>query len=162
MAGKSILMGASSELGPIEPHLQGVPCTILAMDEVAKQNFVLHEAAKYAIEQTRKLASRLLKKGMMHSASDDEIKGLVSKLLTRDVFFSHGSVIDHEEARELGLAVEYLPTESELWQRFRLLTCMYEADTRRNRYLKVFEGRKLSSAIEAPIALQQPQSQNSP
>jgi hypothetical protein len=36
---------------------------------------------------------------------------------------------------------------------------MYEADARNNRYLKVFEGGRLSSAIEAPIPLPQTQEQ---
>jgi hypothetical protein len=141
-------MGASSELGPIEPQLNVgggnmVPCSILEKTEMAAQNFVLHHAAKYAIQQTKKLAKRLLQNGMKKGASDAEIEELLSKLLTRDMYFSHGSVIDHREAVELGLAVDYLPPENELWQRFRLLACMYEADCRNAGYLKLFEGRRL-------------------
>jgi hypothetical protein len=157
LAGKSIVMGASSELGPIEPHLQGMPCTILAMPAMAQQNFVMHQAAIFAIEQTRKLARRLLKQGMKSTATDEELDNLVHKLLSRDLYFSHGSVIDHKEAKTLGLNIEYLPPENDLWQRLRLLLCMYEGDARNYRYLKFFETRKLSSAIEAPIPVPQPQ-----
>lgn len=149
LAGKSIVMGASSELGPIEPHLNQVPCTILAMPAFEAQNFVLHHAAKFAIEQTKTLATRLLKNGMKRGASDADVEDLVKKLLTRETYFSHGSVIDHKEATALGLVVEYLPPENETWQLLRLLACMYEADCRKNRYLKLFEGNRLSSAIEA-------------
>ncbi|MGH7878370.1 MAG: SDH family Clp fold serine proteinase, partial [Candidatus Binataceae bacterium] len=148
--GKTIVMGAASELGPIEPHLQQVPCTVLAMLDFEKQNFVLHHMAKNALDQTKKLATRLLKNGMKKGAPDNVVDDLVNKLLTRQTYFSHGSVIDYKEAITLGLAVEYLPADNELWQCFRLLACMYEADCRANRYLKVFEGNRLSSAIEAP------------
>jgi hypothetical protein len=156
LAGRSIVMGASSELGPIEPHLNVgggnmVPSSIFEKPEMAAQNYVLHHTAKYAIQQTRKLAKRLLQSGMKKGASEAEIEDLLSKLLTRDTYFSHGSVIDHREAVELGLAVEYLPPENELWQRFRLLACMYDADCRNHGYVKVFEGRRLSSAIEYPM-----------
>jgi hypothetical protein len=150
LAGQSIVMGASSELGPIEPHINQIPCTILAMPEFANQNFVVHHLATFGIEQTKKLATRLLKNGMKKNAADTEIEDLIKKLLTRETYFSHGSVIDYKEAIALGLTVEYLPPENDLWKLFRLLACMYEADSRKNRYLKVFEGNRLSSAIEAP------------
>jgi ClpP class serine protease len=35
LAAKSIVMGASSELGPIEPLVQGIPCTILTQPQIA-------------------------------------------------------------------------------------------------------------------------------
>jgi hypothetical protein len=162
LAGRTIVMGASSELGPIEPQLNVgggnmVPCSILEKPEMLAQNFVLRHAAKYAIQQTKKLAKRLLQNGMKKGASEQEIEDLLSKLLTRDTYFSHGSVIDHSEAAALGLAVEYLPPENGLWQRFRLLACMYEADCRSTGYLKLFEGRRLSSAIESPVLPLSPQ-----
>ncbi len=92
----------------------------------------------------------------MNGESDAKINDVVEKLLTRQTYFSHGSVIDHIEATALGFKVEYLPPENELWQALRLLACMYEADSRNNRYLKVFEGNKLSSAIQAPPAAPAP------
>jgi hypothetical protein len=103
MAGKSIVMGASSELGPIEPQVNGIPASILNTPQLAAQNFVLHQAGQFSVEQTRKLATRLLKKGMMIDRSDDEIGALVEKLLTRDLYPSHGSVIDYKDAMALGL-----------------------------------------------------------
>jgi hypothetical protein len=155
LAGRGIVMGAGSELGPIEPSLNQVPSTILAMPEVAAQNLILHHLGKFALEQTKKLATNLLTTGMMKGRPDADVVEVVSKLLSRDEYPSHGSVIDHEEASRLGLLVEYLAPDNELWKRFRLLSCMYESDCRKNRYLKIFEGRRLSSAIEAPI--KQPQ-----
>jgi hypothetical protein len=150
-AGQSIVMGVLSELGPIEPHMQGVPSTILITPAVAPQNLIMSQAAHFAIDQTRKLATHLLKQGMMSKRPDKEISEVVEKLLTRQTYFSHGSVINHQEARALGLKVEYLAPDNELWQALRLLACMYEADCRKNRYLKLFEGNRLSAAIQAPI-----------
>ena len=161
LAGRSIVMGPASELGPIEPQVGQIPCSILATPQIAQQNFVLHQAGVFAIEQTRKLATQLLTKGMMKGKSEEEITAVVNKLLTRDTYFSHGSVIDHEEASSLGLAIEYLPPENDLWQRFRLLACMYEYDCRRNNFLKIFEGAVRSSAIEAPVSAG-PQAQGQP
>jgi hypothetical protein len=154
LAGKTIVLGASSELGPIEPQLNVfgafIPSTILAMPEFAAQNFIVNNLAKFPIEQTKKLAKRLLQK---EGASEAQIEELIKKLLTRETYFSHGSVIDYQEAVKLGLSVEYLPPEGDLWKLLRLLACMYEADCRQNRYLKIFEGGRLSSTIEAPIKL---------
>jgi hypothetical protein len=80
------------------------------------------------------------------------IDDVVAKLSSRDVYFSHGSVIDHVEAAALGLKVEYLKPEDPIWQRIWLLFCMYEHDCRRARYLKVFEGatRRTAVAISPP------------
>lgn len=72
LAGKSVVLGASSELGPIEPQLNAfgslIPSTVLAMPEFAAQNFIVHHLAKFAIEQTKKLAKRLLENGMKKGA----------------------------------------------------------------------------------------------
>ncbi len=151
-AGSRILMGASSELGPIEPQIflngSWIPSTILKEPQISQQNLVAHKTALFAIEQTRKLATGLLSRRMMKGQPADEVAKTVEILLTRDKYFSHGSVIDHREASSLGLAIDYFPPEDDLWQKLRLLTCMYEYDCRRNNYLKVFEGAFRSSAIE--------------
>jgi hypothetical protein len=147
LAAKSIVMGATSELGPIEPLIQGVPCSILMQDQIAKTNFALHEMGKYALLQSRSLASRLLAAGMMKGKQQAEIDDCVRKLASRDTYFSHGSVIDHREAVTLGLKVEYLPPDDKLWERLWLLYCMYEFDCRRSGYLKIFEGRARSTAV---------------
>lgn len=147
LTGKSIVMGASSELGPIEPQLGGIPCTILSTPEIAKENYVLNQLGQHALNQTRKLATRLLTKGMMSGRPQDGISKAVETLLTRDVYFSHGSVIDYREAIQLGLAVDYLPPDNDLWCRLHLLLCMYDSDCQKNDYLKVFEGRARSAAI---------------
>ena len=149
LAANSIVMGATSELGPIEPQLNNIPCSILVEPQIAAQNFALHMAGKFSLQQTKSLAKFLLIKGMM---SDDiqRVDDTVHKLSSRDVYFSHGSAIDHSEAASLGLKIEYLPPTNELWKRIWLLYCMYDFDSRKSRLLKVFEGKSRSTAIAAP------------
>lgn len=150
LAASEIVMGAPSELGPIDPSLNGTPTSILAEQTVAAQNFALHKLALYAIEQTKKLANSLLKSGMMSGRDDAEIEDTIRKLASRDEFFSHGSVIDHKEAGKLGLKVNYLPPENELWQKFWLLYSMYAHDAAQSGVVKIFEGRSVSTAVLPP------------
>ena len=86
----------------------------------------------------------------MKGRSQQEIDDAVQKLSSRDVFYSHVSVIGHAEATTLGLNVEYLPPDNLVWQWIWLLYCMYDHDCRKARYLKVFEGRLRSTAVAAP------------
>lgn len=152
LGAKSIVMGATSELGPIEPSVQGIPCTILCEPQFAAANFPLHKIGEYALKQTKALALKLLSDGMMAGKSQQDVQDTVEKLSGRNTFFSHGSVINHTEAVNLGLNVEYLAPDTELWQKIWLLYCMYDHDCRRDRYLKVFEGPYVSSSIAAPRA----------
>jgi ClpP class serine protease len=62
---KSIVMGPPSELGPIEPSVNGIPCSILETQDMAKANFPLHKFGQYALQQSRNLAKKLLTDGMM-------------------------------------------------------------------------------------------------
>ena len=147
LAAKEIVMGPPSELGPIDPSLNGTPTSILADPQVAAQNFALHKLAIYAIDQSKKLATYLLSTGMMKDAEPGKIEDTVRKLASRDEFFSHGSVIDHTEAKKLGLTVNFLPHESELWQRFWLLYTMYAHDIQQAGAVKMFEGNSRSLAV---------------
>lgn len=150
LASKSIVMGAHSELGPVEPHVNGVPCTILSAPEIAAQNFPLHKYGVYALEQTKALARKLLTDGMMKGRDEKDIDDTITKITGRNHYFSHGSVINHAEAKALGFSVEYLPPDDELWKKIWLLYCMYDHDCRRDKYLKVFEGPSVSTSIAAP------------
>lgn len=147
LAAQEILMGAASELGPIDPHLSGTPTSILLQPEVKQQNFALHMLAWYAVEQTKALATRLLKNGMMKGKADADIDATVQALATKDKFFSHGSTIDHLEATALGLNVRYLAHDDELWCKLWLLHCMYSHDCTKSGAVKIFESRTKSAAI---------------
>lgn len=151
LAANRIVMGATSELGPIEPLVQGIPCTILSQDEIKNTNFPLHMYGLHALAQSKSLAKRLLQAGMFKERLG-EVDKTVDALASRDSYFSHGSVIDYREATSLGLNVEFLPPKNPIWERLWLLHCMYEHDCRNGKLLKVFEGRKLSTAVALPSA----------
>lgn len=153
LAANEIVMGATSELGPIEPLVNNIPCSILEQPEIARTNFPLHKFGQFALQQTRTLAKRLLGDGMMKQEKTELVESTVAALSSRDTYFSHGSVIDHREAKSLGLAVKYLSPSEDLWQRIWLLYCMIEFDCRKSRYVKLFEGRSRSSAVAAPPPL---------
>lgn len=149
LAANSIVMGPPSELGPIDPHIQGTPCTILSQPAMAGMNFALHQMAILFLKQTEKLATSLLKEGMLREAPEGTAERVAHTLGTRDTYFSHGSTIDHREAKGLGLNVEVLKNEDPLWQRIWLLYSMYDFDCRRDGFLKVFESRSRSTAVKA-------------
>ena len=150
LAAKEIVMGPPSKLGPIEPHLAGIPSSVLMDPEMAKQNFPLHKLGKYAYEHSKQIAIDLLSSGMM-SSKKEAVQAVVDKLAGRDIYKSHGAVIDHREASSLGLNICYLPDSDEIWSRIWLLYCMYDYDTHRAGLLKIYEGRARSTQIgEAP------------
>jgi hypothetical protein len=102
-----------------------------------------------AIAQTKKLAKTLLQTGMMAGEDETRIEQTVSALASRDVFFSHGSVIDHREAAALGLKITFLDGSNEIWRRLWLLYCIYMHDVEANAFLKVFEARGRSASLKA-------------
>jgi hypothetical protein len=148
-----IVMGPTSELGPIEPSLNGVPCSTLILPEVRNGNFPLHIAAQHALRQTQELARRALANGMMIDKESEEIEKAVAALSTRDTYPVHGSVIDRAEAIELGLRINSIDPGDELWDRVWLLHCMYDHDLRRDGLAKIFEGSSRSLAVsKSPVS----------
>lgn len=150
LAASSIVMGPTSELGPIEPSLGGIPCSILDTPKIAQENFPLHMLGKHALRQSSSLAKTLLEQGMMKGRPSEEVATTVKALAGRDRFPSHGSVVDHREAVALGLDVTYLPPGHDIWERIWLLYCMYDFDCRSRRYAKIFEGKGRSLALAVP------------
>ena len=147
LAGTEIVMGPPSELGPVEPFLAHVPTSILMTPEYKDIDYVLHRAGIDASRQTKELADRLLRTGMMKRASKKQRSETVQKLCTRDHFHSHGSVINAAEAHALGLKVRSLTGEDPLFSRCWLLNRMYAFDCKLRKIGKIFEGRMNSRSI---------------
>jgi hypothetical protein len=57
---------------------------------------------------------------------------------------SHGAVIDHTAAKEMGLKVEYLPPDSDLWNALWRLYCDYVGSLRGSGLAQIFESSKVS------------------
>lgn len=153
LTGSEILMGPSSELGPADPLLtlgpnQVVPANFL-INSPTPVDPILAQIAHHAILQTSKLAATLLQGGMMKGQDSGAIERVVRALSSRDHYPSHGSVIDAQEAKALGLTVRAYSADDPLWQRFWLLRCMYAHDAHRSGALKIFEGPYVSNSVRA-------------
>ena len=150
LAGSEILMGVESELGPIDPSIGGVPVEFILGAPPGTIGPIQVLAAAAFQKQTRKLAKELLATGMLKGAEDKLIDDLIGKIATRDVFHSHGSVINSEEATKLGLKIKFHTGDDPLWAKFILLRAMYQFDCREQKYLKIFEGNQVSLVVNAP------------
>jgi membrane-bound ClpP family serine protease len=149
MSSDRILLGVNSELGPIDPQfvLQGlgpVPCQYIADDET--QQPVLRQMARSAVLRMAQLAEKILCKGMLKGKDIDTVRTAISKISSSDTYNSHGAVIDFTEAKELGLAVEWMPPNEDLWKRVWLLHCCYDHDLKARGLGKLIEGATNSIA----------------
>jgi hypothetical protein len=90
------------------------------------------------------MATDILKRGMMKGKTDAEVDDVINKISSSTGYKSHGAVIDYSEAQQLGLAVDYLAPDNDLWQRLWLLYCLYDYDTKAKNLGKIFEGVKYS------------------
>jgi len=147
LASKEIIMSSTSELGPIDPSLQNIPAEFILNDPAS--NPLLRQAAYTATLQTTRLAKELLITGMMKGVDEATVDNTVSILSSRQRFHSHGSVVDVQEAKNLGLAVTHVSHDDLLWQKIWLLRSMYAYDAPRNGHVKIFEASKISTAVAA-------------
>lgn len=151
LAGKSILMSDTSELGPIDPSIDNIPADYIV--KITPQNTleqVIVQRAHSALKQTEVLAKQLLETGMLKGTPEADIAQIISKLGTRNHYHSHGSVIDASEATTLGLKIDRVPPTDALWQKLWLLRTMYSYDCQHHNYSKVFESATISSPVSAP------------
>lgn len=150
LCGQLILMGVESELGPIDPSINGIPVEFILNAPAGSFTALDIQVADTFRKQTRKLAKVLLQSGMLKGVADAEIDELVAKISTRDHYHSHGSVIDAKEVAALGLKVQFFPPNDPLWRKLWLLRTMYQYDCAASKYTKLFEGSKVSTAVTAP------------
>ena len=88
---------------------------------------------------------------MMQGSEPKAIEAVVNALTSRQQYYSHGSVIDADEAEQLKLKVLKFKIDNELWQRLWLLRCMYEFDAARAGALKIFEGPSISNSLRPAL-----------
>jgi membrane-bound ClpP family serine protease len=156
LAANEILMGPTSELGPIEPSVNFVPASILRHERYKEKNVKLSIEGDFAYQQTRALAERLLTEGMMKNSNDEARTRTINALCTRDYYASHGSVINQAEAKDLGLSVTSLSSDDELWKKLFLLHCFYSYDSEARGVSKYFEQETYSATVvgdDPPIDL---------
>ena len=153
LSSSKILLGINSELGPIDPQMGAldfgpVPAEFIAEDDSQPQ--LLRKIAETSVKRARALAEKYLREGMLKGKGEKEVKKVVEKISSAQSYGSHGAVIDHTEAMDIGLSVEYMEPSSTIWRRVWLLYCLYDYDVRHKKLGKVFEGA-LYSMMRRPI-----------
>jgi hypothetical protein len=145
MGASKIMMGKTSELGPIDPQIiikskEGDITSFALCNIVESYNKLFHSAVntkgninpylqqlstydprkikeyEVAIELAKDVAVRALKSGMMNDKSNTQIKKDIAMFLTPKVTKSHGRSIFYEEAQQCGLKIDIMEVESKLWE----------------------------------------------
>ena len=175
LAADSIVMGYTSELGPIDPQIvvttpdgrtisRPAQSFLDGLEEIKKQveregglspayypllqqlDPALIDFCHKAIARAKNFAEKWLKQYMC-AGDDPRAARIASELADIKKYLSHGAVIDVEEARRLGLIVEYLEPENPLWKALWQLYCDYELELRAKRLVKIFESAEISLTL---------------
>jgi hypothetical protein len=175
LAANRVVMSDTSELGPIDPQIviatpSGEPIIRPASSFLDGLDDIKAEAAKTgslspayfpllaqldpalidfcrkAITRSQRFAQKWLLKTQCQG-HPTKAKKIAKSLVSTKRYLSHGTVIDHNEAESIGLAVEYLAPDDALWQAIWRLYCAYEVDIRKDSLAKIFE----SAAVSIPM-----------
>ena len=177
MGAHKILMGPTSDLGPVDPQLQ-IPDThywvaakdlLAAVDSALEQvhnqphsypllasllgdvNFLMYQQAQSAIEH----ADDLIKSAILSSHPDyeeKELEMLVEKLSNSFITAPkvHGAMFGVKEAAAAGLPVS-LPSSKEQWETiWRLWTKYFHRCQQRNGLTRIYENRTASQVVTVP------------
>ena len=172
-----VAMSDMSELGPIDPQMlfkdsigqviwqpvqnyldayddyfetltkqpDNVPARIM-LDRLDPVTVKLWRGAR---DRTRQSAENLLKIGMFRD-NDGNWSRTASELLDTRRWLSHSQMISWQDAQDphIGLVVDYLPSDSELWQDYWQLYCLQRLAVSDNQ--KLFESEYASLMIDGP------------
>jgi hypothetical protein len=150
LAAQAILMSNTSELGPIDPQIvttspdgtqtsRPAQSYIDAYHDMVKQiehlgdgpavraliakfDPVLLDMCRKALERSRRFAENFLKQGMFRGKSAN-FTHIAKKLNSNDEWLSHGAVIGPDDARDIGLAIDYRDENEDEWQAYWRLYC---------------------------------------
>jgi hypothetical protein len=164
----AILMSDTSELGMIDPQVvlkdergNDICTSVIAYLEAYETHFQAvrndpgDQASQLMLQQfdpvvvrklrgqrdrTRDIALKLLNRVGAASTTISE------NLMNLSLWKSHGQMIGHEDAREIGLTVEYLPVEDEVWQMYWHLLCLQRLEIDHDK--KIFESAWVSQVFE--------------
>jgi len=149
LSSQELLLGVSSELGPIDPQITLPDYGSVSAEFVAADNTqpeILKSIAKADMARAKHLANRYLPTGLLRGKDGAVITSAVEKLSSATGYGSHGAVIDHDEAKNLQLSVKWMEPSSTLWRRVWLLYCLYDFDTKQDDIGKITEGALYSVA----------------
>lgn len=173
LGASKIVMSDSSELGPIDPQVRLndgkgnlIPHSVLhyldAYDTHTKAlvtnprdvaaTIMLNKLDPTTVKlfdavrtRARELAERQLLRRMFQAAPGQYTK-IVSQLMDIKRYPSHGQMISHQDALQMGLEIEYMEPTAELWRMYWQLYCVQRlAITDKG---KLFESNYASHAVE--------------
>ena len=133
LAAEKIIMGAMSELGPIDPHEDGIPCEFLQEDKGISSS--RRKEMALTVKRVKKLAEEFLK----DKVKEEKIDRVVNQLSSAHSYGSHAAVIDFGEAKEIGLPVDLLKEDDSLWRKMWFLYCLYDEDMRNSGLARICE-----------------------
>jgi hypothetical protein len=171
LAADEIVMSDTSELGPIDPQipistaygfiyrpaqafLNGLKFiedehkTVTALNPayfpfLQGVDAALIDYCFKSIEHSKKLAIKWLSRSMC-SGDQARAVAIAETLVSTEAYPSHGAVINHLEATSIGLNVNYMKYDEELWQMLWRLFVRYTVEIREKEWVKVFESNKTS------------------
>lgn len=166
-----IIMGSTSELGPIDPQLtvsEGESIKrfsaynvvesyedlfLRAVKEKGNLQPYLQQLANYdereikefraALSLSEDIAIRTLAAGMMKGMSESDIKKKIEIFLTPKRTKTHGRPIYREEAKECGLKIELKDVRDKFWE------LVYELYTRTNNFVSVKTAKCIESKLHS-------------
>jgi len=169
LASDRIVMGYLSEIGPIDPQIrvvtpegrfhfvpahsyidsfkglqqqivQGTPphAVIPSLQQLRPE---LIDMCLKAIAFSRQFAENWLSKYMLRH-NVEKAREVAKELANIQRWLSHGKVINCKDARELGILVEEVPKDSELWKLIWELHCRSEHLLNITNNVKLFENEK--------------------
>jgi len=151
LGGDTIVMSDTSELGPIDPQitlndghgnlirhsvqsyldayqahsdsLQKNPADVVAQIMLGKLDPATVKLFEAARDRARTFAENQLKLGMFRSGTGNFTE-IAAKLIDTKRWLSHGQMISHQDAKDIGLSVDYLDPGCDEWQRYWQLYCL--------------------------------------
>lgn len=171
MAADEILMSITSELGPIDPQLSlpqadgtymqypaqsfldGLETILESTSSgglnpayyplLSQLNPALLDQCTKELAHSRQFAEKWLKRHMLAN-EPDKASEIAGKLCDVKQYASHGMVIDHKEAADMGLNIHFMEPDVSLWQEFWRLHLHYKLAVQQNRAAKIFESNRVA------------------
>lgn len=166
-AGKEIVMGRQSSLGPIDPQFNGIPAYNIRQEfEEAKEDLKAHpENAQYwaiklqqypaafmktaidAMKLSEDLVREWLGTCMFDKQDDEAIEFIVSTLSNHDMSKIHGRHLTADYCKSIGLKVVMMEEDNELQDRILSVHHAYMITLDATPTIKVIENQKKKSII---------------